>query len=213
MASNTLLIFFRISTLLHIRLSFGIVRSIIIYSAISKITVRPREIGTGVSWNRGNIKSRQRGPRICFLQPDLSLTEWVTLSARVCAQLLNSESLLPIRSHGEYYLKVPLRVLVKSTSRVSPMQASSVVSRDPLLAWTFYCSSGPLSTEQHGHCIAQGDMNTHSTSLSPLLFKQWLVPHTVLTTPFSNFLTSRAFRTGVSNPKRVFRTYGNIDAN
>ena len=41
---------FRISTLLHIlhiRLSFGIVHSIIIYSTISKITVRPREIGTG----------------------------------------------------------------------------------------------------------------------------------------------------------------------
>jgi hypothetical protein len=30
-----------------------------------------------------------------------------------------SESLFPIRSHGEYYLKVPLRVLVESTSRVS----------------------------------------------------------------------------------------------
>ena len=33
--------------ILHIRLSFGIVHSIIIYSTISKITVRPREIGTG----------------------------------------------------------------------------------------------------------------------------------------------------------------------
>ena len=31
-----------------------------------------------------------------------------------------SESLFPIRSHGEYYLKVPLRVLVESTSRVIP---------------------------------------------------------------------------------------------
>jgi hypothetical protein len=31
-----------------------------------------------------------------------------------------SESLFPIRSHGEYYLKVPLRVFVESTSRVSP---------------------------------------------------------------------------------------------
>jgi hypothetical protein len=90
--------FFRISNLLHIlhiRLSFGIVHSIIIYSTISKITVRPREVG-----NRGNMKSRQRGPssldgptsnhdkeahrvRLCFLQPDLSLTEWVTLPARV----------------------------------------------------------------------------------------------------------------------------------
>ena len=31
----------------HIRLSFGIVHSIITYSTISKIAVRPREIGTG----------------------------------------------------------------------------------------------------------------------------------------------------------------------
>jgi hypothetical protein len=31
-----------------------------------------------------------------------------------------SESLFPTRSHGEYYLKVRLRVLVESTSRVSP---------------------------------------------------------------------------------------------
>jgi hypothetical protein len=30
------------------------------------------------------------------------------------------ESLFPITCHGEYYLKVPLRVLVQSTSRVSP---------------------------------------------------------------------------------------------
>ena len=30
-----------------------------------------------------------------------------------------SESLFPIRSHGEYYLKVPLQVLVESTSRVT----------------------------------------------------------------------------------------------
>jgi hypothetical protein len=42
--------FFRTRTLLdilHIRLSFGIVHSILIYSTISKFTVRPREIGTG----------------------------------------------------------------------------------------------------------------------------------------------------------------------
>ena len=31
-----------------------------------------------------------------------------------------SESLFPIRSHGEYCLKVPLRVLVEYTSRVRP---------------------------------------------------------------------------------------------
>ncbi len=49
LTSNTLL-FSETNTLLnilHIRLSFGIVHSIIIYSTISKITVRPREIGTG----------------------------------------------------------------------------------------------------------------------------------------------------------------------
>jgi len=54
-------------------------------------------------------KSRQRGPsRLgpCFLQPDLLLSP--------------SHYFLRIRSHGEYYLKVPLRVLVESTSRVSP---------------------------------------------------------------------------------------------
>ncbi len=32
-----------------------------------------------------------------------------------------SESLFPIRSHGQYYLKVPLGILVESTSRVSPI--------------------------------------------------------------------------------------------
>ena len=78
--------FFRISTLLHIlhiRLSFVIVHSIIIYSTMSKITLSPREIGTG---GTGNIKSRQRGPsrlRLCFLHPDLNLTEWVTLPVHV----------------------------------------------------------------------------------------------------------------------------------
>jgi hypothetical protein len=43
--------------ILHVRLSFGIVHSIIIYSTISKITVRPREIGkggTGVTSNHDN---------------------------------------------------------------------------------------------------------------------------------------------------------------
>jgi hypothetical protein len=65
LVSNTLLLFCRISTLLHIlhirivvrivvaikhttiRLSFGVVHSMVIYSTISKITVRPRELGTG----------------------------------------------------------------------------------------------------------------------------------------------------------------------
>jgi hypothetical protein len=39
-----------------------------------------------------------------------------------------SESLFPIKSHGEYYLKVPFRVLVESTSRVHPCQISSGLS-------------------------------------------------------------------------------------
>ncbi len=74
--------------------------------------------------NRGNIKSRQRGPsrlRLSFLQPDLSLTR---MSDSSCARqrarsstFIVSESLFPTRSHGEYYLKVPLMVLVESTSR------------------------------------------------------------------------------------------------
>ena len=49
--------FFRISTLLHIlyiRLSFGIVHYIIIYSTTSKITVRLREIGTGGTGGTSN---------------------------------------------------------------------------------------------------------------------------------------------------------------
>jgi hypothetical protein len=41
----TLFSFLRISNLMNIRLSFGIVH-LIIYATISKITVRPREIGT-----------------------------------------------------------------------------------------------------------------------------------------------------------------------
>ena len=60
-------VFFRISThaypadILHIRLSFGIVHSIITYSTISKITVCPREIGTagtGVTSNHHNEDHR-----------------------------------------------------------------------------------------------------------------------------------------------------------
>ena len=76
--------------------------------------------------NRGHIKSRQRGPsrlRLCFRQPDLSLTEGDSSCARQRARFstfIVSESLFPTRSHGEYYLKVPLWVLVESTSRVSP---------------------------------------------------------------------------------------------
>ena len=81
--------------------------------------------------NMGNIKSQQRGPsrlRLCFLQLDLSLAEIAAaMSDSSCARqrtrsstFIVSESLFPIRSHGEYYLKVLLRVLVESTSRVSP---------------------------------------------------------------------------------------------
>ena len=76
--------FFLINTLLHIRLSFGVVHSIIIYSTISKIIVRPgsrNRTRTG-----GTRQLQQRGLsklRLCFLQPDLSLKEWVTLPARV----------------------------------------------------------------------------------------------------------------------------------
>ncbi len=78
--------------------------------------------------NKSNIKSRQRGPsrlRLCLLRPDLSLSDRMSDSS--CARqrarssiFVVSESLFPIRSHGEYNLKVPLRVLVESTSRVSP---------------------------------------------------------------------------------------------
>jgi hypothetical protein len=72
--------------------------------------------------NRGNIKSRQRGPsrlRLCFLQPDLSLTEWLFLRASP-RMLLNFHCLRVTISYQISYLKDPLRVLVESTSRVSP---------------------------------------------------------------------------------------------
>ncbi len=90
------ILYFRLLYILHIRhcpfhcisCIFDIDHSIMIYSTISKITVRPREIGTGGTW--GNIKSPQRGPsrfRLYFLQSDLSLTSWVTLPARVSAHI------------------------------------------------------------------------------------------------------------------------------
>ena len=76
----------------------------------------------------GNIKSRQRGPRgsdsvfysLIWLYR-MSVSSWTCQCAR-SSTLIVFESLFLIRSHGEYYLKVPvpLRVLLESTSRVSP---------------------------------------------------------------------------------------------
>jgi hypothetical protein len=127
-AINTLLLLFRIRTLLHIlyiRLSFVIVHSITTYSTISKVTVRPREMGTGGTL--GNIKSRQRGPskiRLCFLQSDLSLTERVTLPHTSVCMILNFHCLRVTMSyHISWRIlpQVPLRELVESTSvKVSP---------------------------------------------------------------------------------------------
>ncbi len=141
LARNTLLLFFRISTScisLHIRLSFGIVHSFIIYSTISNITVRPREIGTGgtgVTSNHDNEANRGSGSvfysLIWALQNEFCKASgpWRVSSNQrksvdsSCARqrarsstFIVSESLFPIRSHGEHYLKVPLRVLVESTS-------------------------------------------------------------------------------------------------
>jgi hypothetical protein len=70
--------------ILHIRLLFGTVHSIIICSTISKITVRPRQIGTGGTGVTSITTTVERDPsrlRLCFVQPDLSLTEWVTLKS------------------------------------------------------------------------------------------------------------------------------------
>ena len=58
LVSNTPLLFFTINTILHTRLSFGIVHSIMIYPTISKITVRPREIGTGGTLNHDSEAHR-----------------------------------------------------------------------------------------------------------------------------------------------------------
>ena len=63
------------------------------------------------SWNSDSSCARQRARSSTFIV---------------------SESLFPIRSHGEYYLKVPLRVLVESTSRVDPCQISSGLSKSQL---------------------------------------------------------------------------------
>ncbi len=101
----------------HIRLSFGIVHSIKIYSTISKITVRPREIGTGgtgVTSNHDN--EAHRGSDSVFYSLIWALqSEWLFLRASAHT-LLNFHCLrvtvFAIRSHGEYYLKIPFRVLV-----------------------------------------------------------------------------------------------------
>jgi hypothetical protein len=55
--------------------------------------------------------------RLCFLYPDLSLTDRMSDSYRArqrarSSNFIVSESLIPIWSNKGYYLKVPLRVLV-----------------------------------------------------------------------------------------------------
>ena len=101
-------------------LALGIVHSIIIYSTISKITVRPREIGTGgtgVTSNHDN--EAHRGSDSVFYSLIWALqNEFCKASGRVssnqrksvdssCARqrarsstFIVSESLFPIRSHG-----------------------------------------------------------------------------------------------------------------
>ncbi len=50
---------------------------------------------------------------------------------------------------------------------------------DPLIAWTFYCSSDSLSTELQGHCIAR-EMSTHSPlSVYHLLYSNLIPQHPV----------------------------------
>jgi hypothetical protein len=71
---------------------------------ISKITVRPREMGTG-------------GTGVPYRMIDSSCARQRARSST----FIVSESLFPIRSHGEYYLKVPLRVLVEFSNPVSPL--------------------------------------------------------------------------------------------
>ncbi len=84
LVSNTLLLlFFRISTLphiLHIRSSFGLVHSIIIFlkNILNIIKDHSTSSTNRKRGNRGNFKSRKWDPsrfRLCFLQPDLSSVE------------------------------------------------------------------------------------------------------------------------------------------
>ena len=75
---------------------------------------------------------------------------------------------------------------------------------DPLLVWTYYYSSTPSSLPSCTDIWITREtwMHTLHHPLSPLLFKQRLVPHTVLTTPSSYISLLLAFRPGVFNPKR-----------
>ncbi len=130
MASNTLLPFVRIipswiysaysDFIRHCPFHYNMLNDIEGHSTSSRN--RNRE-------NRGNFKSRQRVPSAIEDQTLFS-TAWsepYRMSDSSCARhracsstFIVSESLFPIRSHGEYYLIVPLRVLAESTSRVSP---------------------------------------------------------------------------------------------
>jgi hypothetical protein len=50
---------------------------------------------------------------------------------------------------------------------------------DPLIAWTFYCSSDSLSTELQGHCITR-ELSTHSPlSVYHLLYSILIPQHPV----------------------------------
>jgi hypothetical protein len=78
--------FFTLSILLHIvhiRLSFGIVHSIRIYSTISKITGRPREIGTGGTGVTSNhdIESNREAQTLfstAWSEPYRMIDSWFT---------------------------------------------------------------------------------------------------------------------------------------
>jgi hypothetical protein len=86
---------------------------IIKHSTVTKITVRPREIGTGGTGVTNHDNEDNRGSWLflsgCARQRTRSSTFLVSSTFIDTV----SESLFPIRSHGKYYLKVPLRVLVE----------------------------------------------------------------------------------------------------
>ena len=86
---NLIRLISNISHILHIRLSdAGIRHCPFHYNILNDIKDHCTSSRNKNRGNRGNIKSRQRDLsrlRLCFLQPDLSPTEWVTPPGRVSA--------------------------------------------------------------------------------------------------------------------------------
>jgi hypothetical protein len=101
-----------INTILHIRLSFGIVHSIIIYSTISQIK------HTVTLLARVSAIKRARSSTFIVSESLFSIRSHGEYYRKVSLRV-RFRGLFSTRSHGEYYCKVSLMVLVESASRVS----------------------------------------------------------------------------------------------